>query len=180
MPAVVPEDAVIIDEDIADLIRRISQEVLDDFHASETFSSQQSLEHLACSHPSFALDFGLPTHGDVQELPQVDGTDLRVGGISIIHSFDDEGSPTQDIFDAHAQSSAEDYFEDYPLYESCLPRSINLVVGDDSDDVPFVPYADDDDFDCEGYMDEHRGVSWQGPQMNLPHGKISPSLFLAL
>ncbi|TFK19304.1 SET domain-containing protein [Coprinopsis marcescibilis] len=52
-------------------------------------------------------------------------------------------------------------FAPVPRYESCTPVSRNIVVGDDSDHMPFSPYSDDPKFAFEPYHEEHKYFEWQ-------------------
>lgn len=46
-------------------------------------------------------------------------------------------------------------------YESCLPAYRQILYGDDPDDMPFLPYADDTSFNSAGYIAEHNRFAWQ-------------------
>ncbi|KAI0668070.1 hypothetical protein C8Q78DRAFT_1048136 [Trametes maxima] len=55
-------------------------------------------------------------------------------------------------------------------YESCTPLSRNILHGDDSHFMPFLPYADDPDFDHQDHALEYKKLAWQegyrGPDMS--------------
>ncbi|KAI8977707.1 hypothetical protein BD414DRAFT_524347 [Trametes punicea] len=53
--------------------------------------------------------------------------------------------------------------ESFPAYESCTPIGQNILHGDDSNFMPFVPLADDPSFDHEDHVLEYRGLAWQEP-----------------
>ncbi|OBZ77416.1 Histone-lysine N-methyltransferase EZH1 [Grifola frondosa] len=46
-------------------------------------------------------------------------------------------------------------------YESCTPISCNILHGDDPNDMPFVPFADDPTFDAKEHVLEYKSLSWQ-------------------
>ncbi|KAF8351574.1 hypothetical protein F5887DRAFT_913317 [Amanita rubescens] len=49
-----------------------------------------------------------------------------------------------------------------PQYEACTPLEQNIYLGDDSSDMPFLPFADDPSFsDWKSHSDEHKTLSWQ-------------------
>ncbi|KAH9943538.1 hypothetical protein B0H21DRAFT_695633 [Amylocystis lapponica] len=49
----------------------------------------------------------------------------------------------------------------HSTYESCAPTICNILHGDDSDDMPFLPFADDPGFDIIDYIREHKRFAWQ-------------------
>ncbi|KAI0643504.1 hypothetical protein C8Q79DRAFT_1024750 [Trametes meyenii] len=48
----------------------------------------------------------------------------------------------------------------YPAYESCTPLSQNILHGDDSHFMPFLPYADDPNFDHQDHALEYKKLAW--------------------
>jgi hypothetical protein len=49
-----------------------------------------------------------------------------------------------------------------PQYEACTPLDQNIYLGDDSSDMPFLPFADDPRFsDWKSHSDEYKTLSWQ-------------------
>ncbi|KAL6299334.1 hypothetical protein BKA93DRAFT_742494 [Sparassis latifolia] len=59
--------------------------------------------------------------------------------------------------------------EQYTPYEACAPVSSNIYHGDDSHDMPFVPFADDPTFDANKHMLEYEHLAWQD-------GHVDPDL----
>jgi len=53
--------------------------------------------------------------------------------------------------------------EPYPAYEVCTPVNRNILVGDDSEYMPFLPYSDDPTFDYLAHIVEYRYFEWQVP-----------------
>lgn len=48
-----------------------------------------------------------------------------------------------------------------PAYESCAPLQQNILYGDDPNFMPFLPYADDQNFDSADHALEYNALSWQ-------------------
>ncbi|CDO71986.1 hypothetical protein BN946_scf184943.g20 [Trametes cinnabarina] len=51
----------------------------------------------------------------------------------------------------------------HAAYESCTPIDQNILHGDDSNFMPFVPLADDPSFDSEDHVMEYKRLAWQEP-----------------
>jgi hypothetical protein len=45
-------------------------------------------------------------------------------------------------------------------YEACTPISRNLMIGDDSDFLPFIPNSDDPSYDYTYDIHEHKYFAW--------------------
>ena len=54
----------------------------------------------------------------------------------------------------------------FPPYESCAPISGNLWIGDDSDAMPFMPFADERTFDHHDAQSHYKELGWQRETMN--------------
>lgn len=50
----------------------------------------------------------------------------------------------------------------YPEYESWTPTTTSIFRGDDSDDMQFLPFADEPGFDSRMYMKFFKTLAWQG------------------
>ena len=48
----------------------------------------------------------------------------------------------------------------YAPYECCTPATRNIMVGDDPDYLPFIPFADDPNYDWLFDVSEHNYVAW--------------------
>lgn len=51
--------------------------------------------------------------------------------------------------------------EPHPPYESCSPSHRSVFKGDDSDNMDFIPYADDHIFDQTSHTHHYGSFSWQ-------------------
>ena len=54
--------------------------------------------------------------------------------------------------------------EPYPEYESWTPTNRSIFRGDDSDNMPFLPYADEPAFNKRAYCKFFKTLAWQGGQ----------------
>ena len=52
--------------------------------------------------------------------------------------------------------------EPCPEYESCAPTNRSIFRGDDSDDLQFLPFADEPAFDKKTYQKFFKTLAWQG------------------
>ena len=52
--------------------------------------------------------------------------------------------------------------EPYPEYESWTPTNRSIFRGDDSDDMQFLPFADEPAFDGKAYWKFFKTLAWQG------------------
>jgi len=52
--------------------------------------------------------------------------------------------------------------EPYPDYESCALTNRSIFRGDDSDDMQFLPFADEPAFDKQTYCNFFKTLAWQG------------------
>jgi len=59
----------------------------------------------------------------------------------------------------------------YPPYTSCTPTSQNILVGDDSHYMPFMPFSDDSTYDFKNDLEIYHYVEWQR-FVTTPDGKL--------
>jgi len=61
-------------------------------------------------------------------------------------------------------------FPPYPSYNSCAPISRSIMVGDDSEELPFIQFADDPTYDYHLDIENHGYFAWpnltQDPDSN--------------
>ncbi|KAJ3512499.1 hypothetical protein NLJ89_g3487 [Agrocybe chaxingu] len=80
-----------------------------------------------------------------------------------ITDFDASGSVKQ-IFEVYSRPITVDkVLRPYPPYESCTPISRNIMVGDDPDYLPFIPFSDDPSYDYRYDICEHKYFAWHVP-----------------
>lgn len=172
MSVSVPRDSNSAPYGITSLVKAVYRQVWDEFYASEAIRAQQGLADLPCTRPDSPVrDFGLNI-ADEDPLPvqpsetHPNEEDNIIFQVSWLHTGEHVSSRLYRL----EQDLTDEVFEEHPEYESCQPTPANILHGDDSNDVPFIPYADDQSFCHKAYMDEHKGVSWQRPEMASQHG----------
>jgi hypothetical protein len=66
----------------------------------------------------------------------------------------------------------------YPTYEACTPVSGNIWKGDDSPHMPFVPCADEPDFDQIEHSMAYENFAWQNGNRDPDRQYIKPNVTL--
>ena len=69
-------------------------------------------------------------------------------------------------------------FQPYPPYTYCAPASRNIFTGDDSHYMPFIPFADDEDYNYTADIDLYHYFAWQksdSPRLNADGKRWFPS-----
>ncbi|PPQ88311.1 hypothetical protein CVT25_012371 [Psilocybe cyanescens] len=78
-----------------------------------------------------------------------------------IVDFDDEEEIEQSTIALQPTVIDTDQFTPYPPYDSCTSVSQNLLVGDDSHYMPFVPFSDDPSYNFSDDLELHHYTAWQ-------------------
>ncbi|KAF4616617.1 hypothetical protein D9613_008895 [Agrocybe pediades] len=60
----------------------------------------------------------------------------------------------------------------YPPYTFCTPTSTNILVGDDPHYMPFMPFADDPNYNYENDLEQHKYLAWQKQAITSDHEVI--------
>lgn len=77
-----------------------------------------------------------------------------------LHRFADDGSQAlEEVVGADVLTLTE--FAPCPEYEACTPMPANILQGEDSTDMPFIPYADDPKFDAAENCEDYDRFAWQ-------------------
>lgn len=74
------------------------------------------------------------------------------------------------------------FIKQYPAYECCTSTSRSVMVGDDPNYMPFLPFADDPTFNHQDLMDEYKFFSWQRPNQdpNCEYSQFNITRFLGV
>ena len=155
----------------SDLVRRVLSQVQTEFTMWDAAHCHRALTSFAasstwrlCSHPNFrspsmasmtatsnsrpdarhiASDANSPSPLVSQECYSPDGAVVEISSAKL-----------QVI---HLSSSVEPH----PPYESCSPLHRSVFKGDDSDNMDFIPFADDHTFDQTSHTRHYESFSWQ-------------------
>ncbi|KAF8558004.1 SET domain-containing protein [Imleria badia] len=131
-------------------------QALTSFTASSTWQS--------CLHP----DLRLPSLASIEAIPR-SSSDIPPAAPEASSPaplvFQEVYSPDGAVIESssvkleilHLSSS----LEPYPPYESCSPLHRSVFKGDDSDNMDFIPYADDITFDQTSHTCHYGSLSWQ-------------------
>jgi hypothetical protein len=157
-------------EKIRSIVFSVYQTVWDEFHAFEYTSSEQYLRGLAGqkkkTHVKHNYCFGLNEVGNYTS-----NTALSLDGRGVpdedevftVYSFSE--SSDLPVFSSTLQVIScprlEDFFIPLPTYESTQAIPRNIHHGDDPDALPFIPFADDTNFNYRNYVQDHKSLLWQ-------------------
>ena len=161
----------LIEEEVSTsvLVQNILSQVQAEFivwnagHCHQTLTSLTAPSNWrSCRHPDFrspTLVSIPPTSNSSPEvgcvIPEVNSSLLSIQVYSPEGTVIETSSVKIEVI--HAISS----LEPHPRYESCSPLHRNLFKGDDSDNMDFVPYADDYTFDQTSHMRHYGTLSWK-------------------
>ena len=156
---------------IPELVRRVLSQVqaeytvwnvahchqaLTSFTASSTW---QSCLHPDLCSPSLASMAAAPKfpHDARPVVPEVNSPLPLVS--QEVYSLDEDviENSSVELEIVHISSSVETH----PPYESCSPLHRSVFKGDDSDNMDFIPYADDHAFDQISHTNHYGSFSWQ-------------------
>jgi hypothetical protein len=148
---------------VKDVVSQVYKSVWEDFSVWEQDHCRQSLQSLSRpfrphlnplfissgqSHPTLKNPPPRP-HAPTTAVESFDDCDMENGSTSTVLVTGHMIHPGQML-----QSLS---------YESCTSISRNLMVGDDSDFLPFIPNSDDPEYDYTYDIDEHKFFAWHQP-----------------
>ena len=150
------------------VVSQVYKSVWEDFSAWEQDHCRQTLQSL--SRPSrpllnpLLISSGQP-HPALKETRSTTHDVLNTD----VESFDDcdmeNGSTSTVLVPVHTINKGQTV---QPLsYETCTPISRNLMIGDDSDFLPFIPNSDDSNYDYTYDIEEHAFFAWHQPNRDL-------------
>ena len=144
------------------LVSLVYKCVWEDFLVWEQDHCQNTLRSLSRPVPPPSL----PSFSSVRSQSVLKPLSRLNAPSTIVESFDDwdvaNGSKTT-IYLTNVQTIKQNQILQPPSYEACTPISRNLMVGDDSDFLPFIPNSDDSTYDYNYDVDEHKYFSWHQP-----------------
>ena len=150
---------------IRDVVSQVYKSVWEDFSVWEQDHCRQTLQSLSRPfrpHLNPLLISSGQSHSALKELRSTHYTPLAC---TVVESFDDtdmeNGSTSTVLVTVHTIGKGQIL---QPLsYEACTPISRNLMIGDDSDFLPFIPNSDDPTYDYTFDVDEHKFFAWHQP-----------------
>ena len=146
------------------VVSQVYKSVWEDFSVWEEDHSRQTLQSLSRPsrpHLNPLLISSGQSHSAIKETRS---TTHNVPN-TVVESFDDSdlenGSTSTVLVTVHTIGKG-------PMlqslsYESCTPISRNLMIGDDSDFLPFIPNSDDPSYDYTYDIEEHNFFAWHRP-----------------
>ena len=151
-----------------ELVRSVLSQVQTEFTAWNVAYCHQILTSLAapstwrsCLHPDLRLASMDATPRSSSDVPSVSPVANSPAPLVFQELYSPDGvviessSMKLEIF--HLSSS----LEPHPPYESCSPLHRSVFKGDDSDNMDFIPYADDHTFDQTNHTYHYGTFSWQ-------------------
>lgn len=148
---------------IKDVVSQVYKSVWEDFSVWEQNHCRQTLQSLSRPfHPH--LDPFLISSGQSHSVLK-EPRSTHVAPSTVVESFDDSdmenGSTSTVLVTVHTIGKGQML---QPLsYEACTPISRNLMIGDDSDYLPFIPNSDDPTYDYTYDVGEHKFFAWHQP-----------------
>jgi hypothetical protein len=147
----------------------VYKETWNEFYTWEQDECRRALESPAISESSFPLRDPKPLHVnyDIDSQLDFDFGASNSYSESGTETFTKEGFDTDENSIRYSTLTCFTYqaqqMKAYPRYEICTPASTNYVRNPlyEEDQALFVPYADDEKFPVEEYLDFFREFSWQ-------------------
>ena len=144
-------------EETTALVRTVFRTVWSNFYRNEQLYSQQSINALARSQRPLSSTGTLPPHfHQLDAHPQISGEKLEC---FTVYGPDSDQQPSQ--LPVEYVVASEFPFSPHPPYESCTPCSQSIFLGDDPEEMPFIPFADDPHFDHVAHTLHYDHFAWQ-------------------
>ena len=145
------------------VVSQVYKSVWEDFSGWEQDHCQQTLQSLSRPYRPH-LNPLLISSGQSYS-PSKDPRSTHVAPNTVVESFDDcdmeSGSTSTVLVTVHTIGKGQML---QPLsYEACTPISRNLMIGDDSHHLPFIPNSDDPTYDYTYDVEEHKYFAWHKP-----------------
>ena len=143
--------------DIRDVISQVYKSVWEDFSVWERDHCRQTLQSLSHPFRPHLYPLLIPSGQSHSALKEPHDAPSNV-----VESFDDsdmENGSTSTV-SVTVQTISNSQMLKPLSYEACTPISRNLMIGDDSDFLPFIPNSDDPTYDYTYDIDEHKFFAW--------------------
>ena len=146
--------------DIRDVVSQVYKSVWDDFSVWEQEHCRQTLQSL--SRPIRPHIYPLLISSGQSHPALKEPRSTHDAPSTVVESFDDsdmEKGSTSTVLVTVYTISKDQMLQPFS-YEACTPISRNLMIGDDSDFLPFIPNSDDPTYDYTYDIDEHKFFAW--------------------
>jgi hypothetical protein len=144
------------------LVRSIFQTVWAEFYSWERQYCQQRIGSLARTGSRPVHEFNEYSQPDIDTLQIFEELSLE-GHNDYFEIWDYSHGSSSPMFQGQSVDVIDVIppIEPFPYYESCTPCSRNIFTGDDSDNLPFIPFADDPNFNHVEYCKDYLFFAWQ-------------------
>jgi hypothetical protein len=146
---------------IREVVSQVYKSVWEDFSVWEQDHCRQTLQSLSRPFRPHLNPFLISSGQSHSALKEARSTGDAPS--TVVESFDgmENGSTSTILVTVH---TIESQMLLQPLsYEACTPISRNLMIGDDSDYLPFIPNSDDPTYDYTYDVGEHKYFAWHKP-----------------
>jgi hypothetical protein len=158
-----------------DLITSVYSQVWGEFYDSESICSQHVIDSLAAvsANPTPSYEENYQTYiPDMFEKFQTLAIDASLEDIGItVVDFDVDGSTSYSRI-ARETIYMQRRVPSSDVYESYTPCPRNIDIGDDSNNMLFIPHADESHFQQEEYIGFFEHISWQNDTFRDPDGSL--------
>ncbi|KAH9481931.1 Histone-lysine N-methyltransferase EZH2 [Psilocybe cubensis] len=152
--------------DTVDEVKRVYESLWNKYSSWSKLYNQSKLSGLSRAQARRKLSLQKKPN-----LPQAQSPDISSSSSSrssttthtcTIIDFDDDGEPQEHTITQIQPTPVDtDMFSPYPPYHSCTPASHNIMVGDDSHYMEFIPFSDDPTYDYSVDLELYHYTSWQ-------------------
>ncbi|KAI0326496.1 SET domain-containing protein [Cubamyces sp. BRFM 1775] len=137
------------------LVTQTFKEVWTEYYNWETVHSARVLGSLAAKKPEEPEEVSSLVLEEDYPLGPTTGGD-SFGRYQVVNDeWDYNTTPNADL------AVISSHILPHPPYECCTPITYNILHGDDSNFMPFVPLADDPTFDHREHAYEYKALAWQ-------------------
>ncbi len=141
--------------DPTSLVVHVLRSCWDSFYRWKEAHSSQAM--LSLTRPSILEDIPF----QINEVEQVQESPLT--GTTFTVTEYDSDSDSGETYTMTAEIFVVEPIKPHPEYTACMPITRNIMVGDDSDHMPFIPYSDDASFSHEIHTLHYNYLAWQNP-----------------
>ncbi|CAA7270606.1 unnamed protein product [Cyclocybe aegerita] len=148
------------DSDLITLVSRVYRDAWDEYHIWSLRNSEGTLRNPTRS--PYTRPPPLPQELPAESPPQPSEISDDLEAFTIT-DFEASGSAKETWEVSSRPITVDKVLRPYPPYESCTPISRNIMVGDDPDYLPFMPFSDDPSYDYTYDVGEHKYFAWPAP-----------------